>query len=248
MIVVLKIMYSYAPQAFAAMGDPEGLNPSLLHAWRDLRRPQEGALDELVQSVWNKPLEQLETTALSFSAIVNSEIMNSTLWPMALCNPFRVPCWRHTGTLQWYGVSEQPVPQEVAVFTQSMYPAPKSNALCIVAAPDMDLQAQVSRIFNVFLLRGANIEAEAAIWSAPCQFIHVHFDVQGVTENEVLNFQSSRTFELEIWDFVECKDGDRLTPVDAMRYNLVALIRHRTDATCADSIRVYTPNGECKTH
>lgn len=85
MLVVLKIMYSLAPDNFWNATDPttqdrESRNPFMAHAWLDLSAARPEHLDDLVNRVWRTMLWNVDINQLTFASIVSSDIMMNTLW------------------------------------------------------------------------------------------------------------------------------------------------------------------------
>ncbi len=245
-IVFIRIFYGYYTLRFAEKDRPDIANmeldnPFMRFAWKDFGHSCSATIRDLVHAVWRKSLDEVEIERLSFVDIISSQAMCSTLWSMDECRPFRDPAWCSSGSTQWLSpVNSTPSPS-TAAFLDSLQSPLVPNMLHVLAKPDMDLGHEVRTRFNAFLVDGVEIVVPAS----PCPFLHLRFNVQGVSTSERLNLAQFLSLQLGIFDFVQGVDKEfDWRMVDIVTYRLVAIVRHRNSPEESDSIRMYSLDGE----
>lgn len=239
MLVVLKIMYSFAPDSFWNAADPttqarELRNPFMAHAWLDLSAARPEHLDDFVNRVWGTTLSNVDRNQLTFANIVSSDIMMNTLWSDEDCRPFLTPQWRLTGELTWSDAQGDDIPSPVRDLISEKYPEANPSVFGLVASPGMDLGAQVASRFGGF----ASPQYEVSLRPSRSLFLCATFDVSDVRDGKHLHFDDVSTFELEVVEST-VRNGRTVQDKRGLIYNLVTIVFHRDHAADMDTVRAY---------
>ncbi len=208
-------------------------NPFVQHAQMDLSGPRTArqALASLVTTVWDKPLNSIPTSELSFAGLISSPIM-APFWSAPFCHPWRPPFWTWEDDAYWYPVGSQKTPTEIIQTVEPLKMSPA--AFQLEATPGMRLADRVRDRFGSFRAQG--VEIFFPNQSSP--FFYATFKVGRVNRERRLAFAEFRTISIEI-------ENPTHRTLATLRYNLLALVKHAGEGD-GDTIRVYNSSGSAK--